>query len=167
VRIQRNIETHSLAKCNSAVSNQCAKNVDRALAYFYLCSFWSTEDVNILRGSIHAINNKKTMYYAYNIILRGVYVSNVAVEKQYYILVSACSLVYVRVPGRVDVGMRVRACSLAYPHATYMRHIVTSLVTPLDPPHFSTFCHGGHDFRKNIIRHKVCVFGFLFKHFSF
>jgi hypothetical protein len=60
--------------------------------------------------------------------------------------------------------MRVRACSLAYPDAMRMCHIVTSFVAPLAPPEFSTLFHKLRDIRKKVIEHKMCVLIF-FKNF--
>ena len=59
------------------------------------------------------------------------------------------------------------ACAFAYvhialliQHATRMRHIVTSFVTPQSPLYFSTLLHKRCDFRKKVIQHKTCVFIF-------
>jgi hypothetical protein len=79
-----------------------------------------------------------------------------AVESNdYYIFVCAraCVRACVCVPGRVSVCMRVRACSLA----TRMRHVVTLFMAPLAPPHFSTLSNKRHNFRKIIVKHKMCV----------
>jgi hypothetical protein len=38
-----------------------------------------------------------------------------------------------------------------------MRHIVTSFVAPLSPPHFSTLSPTRCDFRKKVAEHKICV----------
>jgi hypothetical protein len=56
--------------------------------------------------------------------------------------------------------VRVRACSLAIPAATGVRHIVTSFVAPLAKPHFSTLSHKQHDFQKKKIDRKMCVLHF-------
>ena len=53
--------------------------------------------------------------------------------------------------------MCMRACSLAYPDAMRMCHIVTSFVAPLAPPEFSTLSHKRRDIRKKVIEHKMCV----------
>ena len=52
--------------------------------------------------------------------------------------------------------MRV-SVALLIQHATRMRHIVTSFVTSLTFPHFSTLCHKRHDFWEKGIEHKMCV----------
>jgi hypothetical protein len=39
-----------------------------------------------------------------------------------------------------------------------MRHIVTSFVTPLVPPHFSTLSHKGRDSQKDVAGHKMRIF---------
>ena len=46
-----------------------------------------------------------------------------------------------------------------------MRHIVTSFVPPLAPPHFLTLSHKRHDFGKDVTEHEMCVlvcFDFLY-----
>jgi hypothetical protein len=62
--------------------------------------------------------------------------------------------------GRVGVCMRIGTYSLANPAATRMRHIVTSFVAPRSPLYFSTLSHKRCDFRKKVIKHKMCVFIF-------
>ena len=42
-------------------------------------------------------------------------------------------------------------------HVTRMRHVVTSLVAPLVPQHFSILSHKRCDFQKKVIEHKMCV----------
>ena len=76
-------------------------------------------------------------------------------SKKYYLLgcvhAPACACVHVstRARGRVHVALR-------------MRHIVTSSVVPLSPPHFSTLSHKWCDFRKKKkeLPHIKCVFIF-------
>jgi hypothetical protein len=71
-----------------------------------------------------------------------------------YLCVCACVRVWV--PG--CVYMFVRACiALLIQYATGVRHIITSFVAPLTPPHFLTLSHKRHDFRKNVTEHKMCV----------
>jgi hypothetical protein len=48
--------------------------------------------------------------------------------------------------------------ALLIQHATCMRHVLSSFVTPLAPSYFSTLSHKRHDFqKKKIIKHKMCV----------
>ena len=58
-----------------------------------------------------------------------------------------------RVPG--PLGMCVRVALLVQ-HATRMRHIVTSFVVPLAPPHFFALCHKRHEFRKKVTG-QMCI----------
>ena len=51
--------------------------------------------------------------------------------------------------------------ALVIQNETLMRHIVTSYVAPL-AYNFSTLSHKRHDFRKNVIEHKMC-FDFKYK----
>jgi hypothetical protein len=58
----------------------------------------------------------------------------------------------------------VCACASAHAallirHATRKRHIVTSFVTPLASPYFSTLSHERHDLKKKLLNIK-CVFLF-------
>ena len=55
-----------------------------------------------------------------------------------------CECVCVRVP-------------LLIQHTTHTRHTVTSFVASLAPPYFSRLSRKRHDFRENIIEHKMCV----------
>ena len=67
-------------------------------------------------------------------------------NNKYYILLCAC----------------VRACAraaLLIQHATRMRRIAL-FVASLAPQYFSTLSHKRHDFRKKVIKHKICVFIF-------
>ena len=49
--------------------------------------------------------------------------------------------------------------ALLIKHANFMRHIVTSFVSPLTPPYFSTLSQKWQDFSKKyiVIEHKMCV----------
>jgi hypothetical protein len=81
--------------------------------------------------------------YAYNVTLRRVRETTVAVEKQYVLHICLCVL--------------VRACSLAYPacntYAPYRDVIWGSSGSTA----FSTLSHKRHDFRKKVIEHKTYV----------
>jgi hypothetical protein len=67
---------------------------------------------------------------------------------------------YICVQGGARACVCRSAClqvALLIQHGTRMRHIVTSSVTCLAPPYFSTFSHIRHDFRKKVTEHKMCV----------
>jgi hypothetical protein len=74
-----------------------------------------------------------------------------------YVRVCVCVCVCGLVPEPVDVCLRVLACSLAYPacdsYAPYCDVIC-------GPSGSTTLSHKWHDFRKNIIEHKMCVLVF-------
>jgi hypothetical protein len=55
--------------------------------------------------------------------------------------------------------MCVRVCGLAYPACNAYEPSVPFLapLAPLAPPYFSTLSHKEHDFRQNVIEHKICV----------
>ena len=70
--------------------------------------------------------------------------------------VCARARAYVRVGMCMRVLARVRA-ALLIQHGTCIRHIVTSFVAPLAPPHFSTLSHKQHELWKKGIKYKICV----------
>jgi hypothetical protein len=60
------------------------------------------------------------------------------------------------VPGPVGVCMRAHVALLTQ-HVTRVRHVVTSFVAPLAPPHFSTLSHKRYGFRGQCIEHEMCL----------
>jgi hypothetical protein len=98
----------------------------------------------------HIKIKRQTMYY--NVTLRRV--------REPLLLWKSHKYLCVRV--RVYLSAWACACACVYvalliQHATRMRHVVTSFVTPLAPPCFSTLTNNLHDFRKKVIEHKMCV----------
>ena len=90
----------------------------------------------------------------YNLTQRRVHAPIIAVEQQYVLrTVTVC----------VSVAFGIQRCNA---HAPYF-HLWPA-------PLYNIFCalsHKRHDFRENIIEHKMCVFYFLYnfclRHFSF
>ena len=94
------------------------------------------------------------MYY--NVTLRRVHVTTVAVQKA-----RSLTYLYVRVRARACARARrrvhARACMhvvLLIQHATRMLQTVTSFVASLTAPYFSTLSHIRHDFRKTLLNIK-------------
>jgi hypothetical protein len=84
---------------------------------------------------------------------------NIQTRSRYRCCGKAVLHICVCVWARVRAYARVRACvhvALLVQHSTRMRHILTSFVAPLAPPHFSTLSHKRHDFRKTLLNIK-CV----------
>ena len=73
-----------------------------------------------------------------------------SVRVRTYVRACAC-------PGRWACTCACVHVALLIQHAIRMRHIVTSFVASLTPPHFSTLSHKRYDFRKNVTEHKMCV----------
>jgi hypothetical protein len=59
----------------------------------------------------------------------------------------------------MDMTGYFQACVRAALFIQHARRIVTSFVTPLAPPHFSTLSHKRHDFREKLLNIK-CAFWF-------
>jgi hypothetical protein len=111
-----------------------------------------------------------SMYVGYSVILRRVRESLLPRKiNKYYIFVYVCACV--RVPGCVNVCLRVRACSLAYSACNSYApccDVISDSPPPRSPRYFSTLSHKRRDFRKKSLNIK-CVFWFslqlLFKTF--
>jgi hypothetical protein len=73
-------------------------------------------------------------------------------------------------PGAWACACERTGVALLTQHAMRMRHIVSSFLAPISPPHFSTLTHKRHDFREKVIEHKTCfyfIYNFCLKHISF
>jgi hypothetical protein len=78
------------------------------------------------------------------VTLRRVRVIVVAVESSEYYVFWVC------------------VCSFSYPTRKGMRRVILSTVACPAVPCFSTLSHTLHDFRENVIGHKVCVSDFIY-----
>jgi hypothetical protein len=94
--------------------------------------------------SFFFLKSYKTGNVSINVTLRCVHVSNVAVEKQYYIFWVCVSVAFV------------------IQHAKRMHRIILVLlsVACMVLPYFSTLSHKQHDFRRKVLNIK-CVFWFF------
>jgi hypothetical protein len=93
----------------------------------------------------------------YNVILRRVHETTVAVEKQLiltYFCVCACVQMYAHMCGWTDAGMCLCACSLTNPAYNVPLYCY---LRPLAPPHFLTLCYKRHNFQKKFIENKMCI----------
>ena len=108
---------------------------------------------------------KKDSQCTYNVTLKRVYETIVAVEKQQVLHISLCVHACACVRARGYSGAWVSACAyvhiaLLFQHATRMRHVVTSFVARLSPIYFSTLAHKRYDSRKKKLLNVKCVFSF-------
>ena len=105
----------------------------------------------------------------YNVALRRVHITIVAVEKQYVLYISVCvcarkrartwvsACACARVCGYTVTGTSVclRACSLTYP---VCQQQAPYCLRPLASPYFSTLSHKQHGFQKKKLLNIKCVF---------
>ena len=87
---------------------------------------------------------------------------------KYYIFLRAIVCTRMRVRARERRDVRVRACALVallIQRATPLRHVVSSTVDSLAPPHFSILSHKRRNYRKMLLNIK-CVFQFSLQRFE-
>jgi hypothetical protein len=110
---------------------------------------WDRVLVPVVQAAEYGPLGERQKQCTYNVTLRRIHELLLPWKtNNYYIFVCMC----VCVPGRACVHV-----ALIIRHATRMRHIMTWFMAPLTPPCSSTLSHKRHDFRKNVIEHKMCV----------